>query len=388
MTASFGKFQKGVRVALDDVRLQTALRKATDHKLGLRNDRMAELPGSDAMRDHFKQIRSATLKNLAHHLETFEQNAQAAGATVHWALDAEEANQLVIDIARQHDATLVTKSKSMTTEEIELNAALIHAGIEPVETDLGEWIVQLADEKPSHIISPAIHLTRQQAAELIGKQAGRELSSPIMSKPLTAEARIILREKFLSSKVGISGANFAIAETGTVIVVENEGNGRFVTSAPKVHIAIMGIEKIAPTLDDAAVWLSLLARSATGQPFSIYTNFVTGPAKPGDADGPEEVHIILLDNGRSEQIGTKYEEVLQCIRCGACLNGCPVYQKAGGHSYAVSYPGPIGSVISPLLFGLEENAALPHACSLCLMCKDVCPARIDFAPYAGGTARG
>ena len=265
----------------------------------------------------------------------------------------------------------------MATEEIHLGRALEAAGVEAVETDLGEWLVQLAQEPPFHIIAPAIHKTRQDAAALVGREAGRPLSADDIPA-LTAEARRILRTCFLEAGMGISGGNIAVAETGSVVLVTNEGNGRLVTSAPPVHVAVIGIEKVAPTWDDAAVWLSLLARSSAGQPLSIYTSIITGPARAGDADGPEEVHIVLLDNGRSDLVGTKYEEVLQCIRCGACLNVCPVYREAGGHSYGSPYSGPIGAVVTPLLFGLEDYAALPHASSLCGACKDVCPARIDL----------
>ncbi len=324
-----------------------------------------------------KLIRSSTLARLADYLEMFERNATAAGAHVHWALDAAEANQIVIDIAQARGVSLVVKSKSMATEEIHLNHALEHAGITPVETDLGEWIIQLAGETPSHIIAPALHKTRAQVAELISREVGRPID-PDDIPAMTAEARRVLRGKFLSAGIGITGGNIGVAETGSIILVTNEGNGRLVTSAPPVHIAVIGIEKIAPNWDAAAVWLSLLARSATGVPLSIYTSIITGPARPDDPDGPQEVHIILLDNGRSRQLGTEYEEVLQCIRCGACLNACPVYQEAGGHAYGNAYSGPIGAVVVPLLFGLKENAALPQASSLCGACLDVCPVRIDL----------
>lgn len=376
-TATFDQFRHSAFVAIDDIRLQGALDGATYKFRSSREKALAELPQADALRDHFKQIRSATLANLAEHLETFEKNATAAGAHIHWALNAAEARQVVLDIAQERGTTLVTKSKSMATEEIKLNQALEAAGVEPVETDLGEWIIQLAEEPPSHIIAPAIHQTKEQVAELFSKISGKELS-PDNIPALTAEARRILRQRFLDAGIGISGGNMMIAETGTMVLVENEGNARLTTSAPPVHIAVIGLEKLARTWDDAAVWLSLLARSATGQPMSIYTSFITGPARGYDPDGPEELHIILLDNGRSNLVGTTYEEILQCIRCGACLNACPVYREAGGHAYGSPYSGPIGAVISPLLFGLEEYEALPHASSLCGACKDVCPARIDL----------
>ncbi|UCG25324.1 MAG: lactate utilization protein, partial [Chloroflexota bacterium] len=320
---------------------------------------------------------SATLARLAEHLETFERNALAAGAQVHWACDGAEASQIVVDIAQRHGATLVTKSKSMATEEIGLNRALSAAGITPVETDLGEWIIQLAQEPPFHIIGPAIHKTRGQVAQLFSAETGQALPPDDIPR-LTAEARRLLREKFLAAGVGVSGANIGVAETGSIVLVTNEGNAEMVTSLPPIHVVVMGIEKIASNWDDAAAWLALLARSATGQALSIYTTFITGPARPEDPDGPHEVHIVLVDNQRSSAIGTTYEEVLQCIRCGACLNVCPVYREAGGHAYGSPYSGPIGAVVSPLLFGREAYGALPQASSLCGACLDVCPVRIDL----------
>lgn len=377
MTTTIPQFRERATIAIADIRLQSALEGATGRFATAREGALAALPWADELRDHFKTMRAATLANLAEHLQTFERNALVAGAHVHWAKDEAEACAIVTDIARRRSVTLATKSKSMATEEIHLNRALTAAGIQPVETDLGEWIIQLAEEPPSHIIAPAIHKTKEQVAELFARESGRPQSAADIPA-LTAEARRMLREKFLAAGMGISGGNLAVAETGSIILVTNEGNGRMVTSAPPVHVAIIGIEKIAPTWDDAAVWLSLLARSATGQPMSIYTTVVTGPKRMEDPDGPEEVHVVLLDNGRSHLIGSKYEEVMQCIRCGACLNVCPVYREAGGHAYGSPYSGPIGAVISPLLFGLDKYPALPHASSLCGACKDVCPARIDL----------
>ncbi|MFN2220948.1 MAG: lactate utilization protein B [Candidatus Promineifilaceae bacterium] len=376
-TATMGQFRSRARIAIEDVRLQGALEGATDKFAFGRASALAELPEADALRDHLKTLRSATLARLAEHLEAFEGQAQANGSTVHWAADAAEASQIVVDIARQRGATLATKTKSMATEEIGLNRALSAAGIEPVETDLGEWILQLAHESPYHIIAPAIHMTRGQVAELFIEESGEQLPPDDIPR-LTATARRLLREKFLASGIGITGANIGVAETGTIVLVTNEGNAEMVTSLPPVHVVVIGIEKIAPTWDEAAPWLALLARSATGQALSVYTTFISGPARPEDVDGPEEVHIVLVDNQRSTLLGTTYEEVLQCIRCGACLNVCPVYREAGGHAYGSPYSGPIGAVISPLLFGREEYSALPQASSLCGACLDVCPARIDL----------
>jgi L-lactate dehydrogenase complex protein LldF len=371
------QFRQGAFVAINDIQLQSAFEGATRTFATNRAIGLAEVPDVEALRDQFKQARAATLRNLAQHLEMFEQQATHAGAQVHWASDGAEARRLVLELAQKHQVKIITKSKSMATEEIHLNPFLEQHGLEVVETDLGEWIIQLAGEPPSHIVGPAIHKTRQQIADLFNRHLGQNLSADDVPG-MTAAARQVLREKFLQAGMGISGGNILVAATGSVVLVTNEGNGRLVTSAPPLHVAIVGIEKVAPTWDVAAMWLSLLARSATGQPMSIYTSVVTGAAKVNDPDGPREVHIILLDNGRSRLVGTKYEEVLQCIRCGACLNGCPVYKEAGGHAYGSPYSGPIGAVISPLLFGLTEYEALPQASSLCGECKRVCPVRIDL----------
>ena len=371
------QFRQEAAATIADAQLQISLEGATGTFASGRIRALAELPDADALRDHFKATREATLGRLAHYLELFERNATAAGAQVHWAVTPADAHEIVIDIARRHNVALAVKSKSMATEEIHLNHALEAAGIEPVETDLGEWIIQLLNEPPYHIVGPAIHKTRQQVADLFSQQTGRQISPDDIAGMVTV-ARNALREKFLAAGLGISGANIGVAETGSVVLVTNEGNGRMVTSAPKVHIAVMGIEKLAANWDDAAAWLALLARSSTGQPLSIYTSVITGPAKPDDEDGPQEVHIILLDNGRSQQVGTPYEEALQCIRCGACLNVCPVYRESGGHAYGSPYSGPIGAVVTPMLMGLSNFEALPQASSLCSACLDVCPARIDI----------
>ena len=362
---------------LEDPTLQIALESATGRFATARELALAELPASDELRDHLKQVRATTLARLADHLERFEESATAAGARMHWARDGAEAARIVAAIARENGVQLVTKSKSMATEEIRLNDALEAGGVEAVETDLGEWIIQLAEEAPYHIIAPAIHKTRSQVAALLEAEEGVPLPSDDIPV-LTAQARRRLRRRFLEAGMGVTGANIGVAETGSIVLVTNEGNARMVTSLPPVHVAVMGIEKIAPTWHDAAAWLALLARSATGQPLSIYTTIISGPRQQAEVDGPREVHIVLLDNGRSQLLGTKYEEVLQCVRCGACLNACPVYREAGGHAYGSPYSGPIGAVISPLLFGLEEYSALPHASTLCGACKDVCPVRIDL----------
>jgi len=376
LTTTVRNFRQTARIALDDIRLQNALDGATGRFRKERDQALQELPDAEALRDHFKVVRDATLADLGAHLREFESNALKAGAHVHWASDAAAAREVILAIARRNGVRKIVKSKSMAAEEIELNAALEGAGFEVIETDLGERIVQLAGEPPSHIIAPAIHKTKEQVAELFQAESGEPAPAEIQA--LTEIARRRLRQVFLQADLGISGGNLAVAETGSLVLVSNEGNARMVTSLPRIHIALIGIEKIAPTWDAAAVWLSLLARSATGQPLSIYTSILTGPRRPDDVDGPEEVHIVLLDNGRSRLVGTKFEEALQCIRCGACLNACPVYREAGGHAYASPYSGPIGAVISPLLFGLKEYEALPHASTLCGACLEVCPVRIDL----------
>ena len=375
--ASFAQFRRRAFVAIEDVRLQTALEGATGRFRQHREAALAALPEADALRDHLKAVRAATLADLAHHLETFERQAIAAGARVHWARDAAEARAIITNLARQNGVKLVTKTKSMATEEIGLNQALAEAGVTPVETDLGEWIIQLAGEPPSHIIAPAVHKTRHQVAQLLSRETGQDLIADDIPR-LTAAAREHLRARFLQADMGITGANIGVAETGSIVLVTNEGNAEMTTSLPPIHVVLMGIEKIAPTWDDAAAWLSLLARSATGQPLSVYTTILTGPARADDPEGPRQMHIVLLDNGRSRLLNTPYEEVLQCIRCGACLNVCPVYREAGGHAYGSPYSGPIGAVITPLLFGLEQYAALPHASTLCGACRDACPVRIDL----------
>ena len=370
------QFRQNSVIALEDIQLQSALGQVANSFTGRRDVAFAAVPDAEALRDHFKTMRQNTIANLAEHLEMFERNAKAAGVNVHWANDGDSARKIILDLARSHAVKLVAKSKSMVTEEIHLNEALEAAGIDPIETDLGEYLIQLAGQPPSHIIAPAIHMTAAQAAELIGEQVGEEL--PVDANVLMREARALLRQQFLDAGMGITGGNILVAESGSLVLVMNEGNGRMVTTLPKLHVALVGLEKVAPTWDDAAAWLSVLARSATGQPMSIYTNIITGPKRPDDEDGPEEVHIILLDNGRSDIVGSKYEEVLQCIRCGACLNACPVYGTAGGHAYGSPYSGPIGAVITPLLHGLEAYSGLPQASSLCGACKEICPARIDL----------
>ncbi len=337
---------------------------------------MGSLPHGEALRDHARMIRAGTLSRLDEHLVAFQRSAEGNGAIVHWARDAAEARALVVEIAKGNEVQRIVKSKSMLTEEIELNPALEAAGLEVLETDLGEYVVQLGHDHPSHIIAPIVHKRKEDVSALFHEHLGTPLDADIPT--LTAAARRALREAFLQADMGITGANFAVAESGSIVLVTNEGNGRFVTAAPRIHVALVGIERLVPTLDDLGTLLQILAASATGQPLSCYTTFVTGPRRSRDEDGPEQVHVILVDNGRSRILGTELAEILYCIRCGACLNVCPVYRNVGGHTYGSVYPGPIGIVVTPALDGLGPWNELPQASSLCGACTEACPVRIDI----------
>lgn len=370
------RFLQTAKETLEDVGLQAAYESSMLNLATARDEVLSLVPDVEELRDELKQVREATIRDLGRHLETFERNAQAAGAVVHWANDAQEIGQIVLEIAKKHRARLAVKSKSMVTEEVHLNAVLEAEGIQVVETDLGEYIIQLAGERPSHIIAPAVHQTTKTVADLFTEKLHLKVEED--PEALTRVARKTLRQMFLDAEIGISGVNLGVAETGSVVLVTNEGNGRMVTSLPPVHIAVMGIERLAPNWQAASVWLSLLARSSTGQALTIYTSVVTGPKHSEDLDGPQEMHIILLDNNRSSMIGTQYEEMLECIRCGACLSVCPVYKESGGHAYHSPYSGPVGAVVTPLLFGLEEYSGLPQASTLCGACLEVCPAKIDL----------
>lgn len=345
--------------------------------LGARNrEAWRLLPNSDLVRQRARQIKDETLANLHEHLQTLEASVQARGGQVHWADDGAAACQIIVDLIRQRGATRVVKSKSMTTEEIHLNPALEAAGINTVETDLGEYIIQLAGHRPSHIVGPALHLSAKEVAEILSVPAGRTL--PVEREGLAAFARQQLRQKFAEAEVGISGANFAVAETGTIVLVSNEGNARLTTALPKMHIAIMGMEKVIPKLADLPYFLKVLARAATGQKLSVYTSFITGARRDGETDGAEEFHLVILDNGRSRILGSPLRESLFCIRCGACLNSCPIYRSVGGHAYGGVYAGPIGAVLTPLYDGLANNHHLPHASSLCGACQAACPVKIQI----------
>jgi L-lactate dehydrogenase complex protein LldF len=360
--------------------LQRALQKAKPLFVGKRAKGIAALVDDqlefEQLRTTCVDIRNRVLEDLDVWLDIFEMQAKASGAEVLWARDGEEICDLVIDVARRHGVTKAAKSKSMLSEEAQLNEALAAAGIQPVETDLGEYIVQLAGETPSHIIAPAVHKTLDEIADLFTETHGRPRQTDIPA--LTREAREILRQHFLSAEMGISGANFLIAETGSAALVTNEGNGRMVTTLPKVHVVITGIEKVVPTLEDFATLMRLLPRSATGQTISNYVSLLTGTRQPGDGEGPEKTVFILVDNGRAKLLGSAYQEMLRCIRCGACMNHCPVYFSLGGHAYGWVYPGPMGSVLTPLFTGLENALDLPHASTGCNQCGSVCPVKIPL----------
>ncbi|MBI1733847.1 MAG: iron-sulfur cluster-binding protein [Candidatus Rokubacteria bacterium] len=363
--------------ALGDRFLQQALDVATTKFIGLRREAFGAFPEGDRLRDRAREIKEATLQSLDSHLERLIDRIEARGGHVHYATTAEDARRIVLAIARRPGARVAVKSKSMATEEIHLNEALEAAGVVPIETDLGEYIIQLAHERPSHIIAPAIHKTRGQVAALFAKELGRP-GLPDDPEVLTRVAREELREKFLLADLGITGANFAVADTGTVVLVTNEGNGRMTTSLPRVHVAVMGVEKVIPSMTDLMVFLAILAKSATGQRLSVYTTLVQGPRRPGELEGPDEFHLVLLDNGRVRQIGGPLREALSCLRCGACLNVCPVYRQIGGHAYGYTYPGPIGILLTAMLNGPRSVNDLAHASSLCGACLDACPVRIDI----------
>ena len=363
--------------ALGDRFLHEALDIATTKFITLRREAFDAFPDGDQLRDRARAIKEATLQRLDAHLETLVANVERLGGHVHFAATAEEARDIIVEIARRTGARMAVKSKSMATEEIHLNDALQAAGVTPVETDLGEYIIQLAHERPSHIIAPAIHKTKGQVAELFSRELKRP-GLPADPEVLTKIAREELREKFLTADLGITGANFAVAETGTVVLVTNEGNGRMATSLPRVHVAVMGVEKVIPSMTDLAVFLAILAKSATGQKLSVYTTLVQGPRRPGELEGPDEFHLVLLDNGRIAQIAGTLRESLYCLRCGACLNVCPVYRQIGGHAYGYTYPGPIGILLTAMLNGPASVKDLSHASSLCGACADACPVRIDI----------
>jgi L-lactate dehydrogenase complex protein LldF len=373
-------FKKNAAAALADPQLQRALGHVKTNFIAKRLAARELLPEFDALCEQAKEIKNHTLAHLDLYLEAYEEKVTRAGGQVHWAATAEDARQIILDICRDAGAKLITKGKSMIAEEVALNHALESAGFEVAETDLGEYIIQIRNESPSHIIAPAVHLNRDQVeADFRRVHTGlpkeRSLDEPA---ELVSEARDMLRSKFIRADVGITGANFLIAETGTSVIVTNEGNGDLTQLLPRVHIVLASIEKIVPTLSDVSAILRVLARSATGQEMSIYTTFSTGPRRTGDPDGPEAYHVVILDNGRSSMLGTEFQDMLRCIRCGACMNHCPVYHAVGGHAYGWVYPGPMGAVLTPQLIGVDEAGHLPNASSFCGRCESVCPMKIPL----------
>lgn len=376
-------WDKRVQRALADKHMRTALTRATTHMVGHSREALGQIaevegaPGAELLRAQLRQMKTYVLRHLPEYLELFEQRVTENGGQVHWAEDGADLNAIVLEIARKAGVERVVKAKSMVSEETHLNQALEKSGVRVLETDLGEYIVQLVGEPPSHIIAPVVH----KRIEDISAIFQRELDMPATLDPeiMMGTARQVLRKEFLAADMGISGCNFGIAETGTACIVTNEGNGRMCSSLPRVYVVVMGIERIVPTVEDAILQYQSLCRNATGQACSVYLSMTSGPRTAEDPDGPEEFHVILLDNGRSEILERGYGESLLCIRCGACLNVCPVYREIGGHAYGSTYGGPIGSVISPLLnIEVTDEFKLPYASTLCGACREACPVEIDL----------
>jgi L-lactate dehydrogenase complex protein LldF len=370
------EIHKGGAATIANPRLAEAYRSSTvrlyTHRLGA----LGEVPGFDRLRDIGREVKRQTIENLDYYLNQFADSVERNGGKVHWAFDGAEACRIVVDIVQQAAAQEVVKAKTMVGEEVELNHALEAAKIRAVETDLGEFIIQLAGERPAHIVAPAIHKTREEVADLFVEHVQAEHT--LVPEKLTAIARVALRQMFQKAGVGVSGANFAVAETGTVVTIENEGNIRMCSTVPRVHIALIGIEKLIPRLSDLGIFLRLLGRSGTGQKLTTYTSLLTGPRRK-DEDGPEEMHVVMVDNGRTHSLADpKMREMLYCIRCGACLNTCPVYRKIGGHAYGWVYSGPIGALVTPEFVGIGKARELPFASSLCGACREVCPVKINI----------
>ncbi len=370
------KFRENALKALKDENLRRNLNRAINHTLSKRAIVVSELPDWENLRQIAHDIKKHTIENLDYYLELFEKNATENGIKVLWAKDATEARAYVLDIAKKSNAKLCVKSKSMVTEEIGLREFLEENGIETIETDLGEFIVQLAGEMPSHITAPAMHKSRDEIGKLFAEKLNVEMTKE--PEELTAIARKFLREKFLKADIGISGANFLVAETGSIVIVENEGNAGLSTTLPKIHIAITGIEKVIPRLIDLTIFFKILGRSATAQKFTSYVSIINSPRRQKQ-DSPDEIYVILLDNGRTEMLKSeKLKQALYCIKCGACMLACPIYQRVGGHAYGSIYPGPIGSVLTPAQTSLKEAQILPFASSLCGRCHEICPVKIEI----------
>ncbi len=369
-------FEKSAHEALENPQLQLAHAGIRTGWQAGRTRAAAALPEFEQLRDIGRDIKNHTLAHLDLYLEAFIEKLEAVGGTVHLARDAAEAQAIILKLCQDAGAKTVTKSKSMVAEEIGLNPFLEAAGIEAVETDLGEHIIQLADQAPSHLVGPAAHMTKDEVSDLFEKHHGGPRITD--AEALVADARRVLRQRYLDADVGITGANFLVAETGSIVTVTNEGNAELTQGLPRTHICLTSLEKLVPTMEDAFTLLRLLARSATGQEFSAYTSVLTGPRRPGDLDGPESLHVVILDNGRSGMVGGPFQEMLRCIRCGACMNHCPVYLSAGGHAYGWVYVGPMGSVLTPQFVGIEKTYPLPNASTFCGRCEEVCPVRIPL----------
>ena len=380
MTPTTTSFKQNAKTAVADQDLARALAGLPGGLVAQRAAAMARMPEFEALRNEGRDIRDHTIAHLDIYLEAFAAKAEAAGSRVHWAADGDEARTIIAGLCRERGARLIAKGKSMISEEIGLNRHLEDAGIEVFESDLGEYLLQIRGETPSHIIAPAIHLSQHQVEADFRRHhadlsAGRDLSTP---ESLVAEARAVLRRRFLAADIGITGANFLVAETGSAVIVTNEGNGDLSAQLPKTHIVLASIDKVVPTLDDLATLLRLLARSATGQDMTAYTSLLTGPKAAGDPDGPEECHIVIVDNGRTDMLKNGMGEALRCIRCGACLNHCPIYNAIGGHAYGWVYAGPIGAVLTPAFLGIGPARDLPHATTSCGKCDEVCPVKIPL----------
>ncbi|MBI3473179.1 MAG: iron-sulfur cluster-binding protein [Candidatus Solibacter usitatus] len=372
-------FDRKIHETVSNPELQLAIYSATGRLMDKRKHAVTAdlLPDYQELRTHAHALKQHTLENLDYYIDQFERQVIAHGGKVVFCKDAVEVSDFVLGLAKERGARLLVKSKSMTTEEVDLNERLEHHQLEAVETDLGEYILQLAHERPYHIVAPALHMTRFQVADLFEKKLAVEREVVIEKQTLIA--RSVLREKFLAADIGVSGANFLVADSGAVVLVENEGNARLTTSAPRIHIAVAGIEKMIPRAQDLGVFLKLLGRSATGQPLTVYTSILSGPRRGEEIDGPEEFYVVLLDNGRTKLLADREKrQSLYCIRCGACLNHCPVYRKIGGHSFPWVYSGPIGAIITPQFMGALHEPGLPFASSLCGACAEVCPVKIDI----------
>lgn len=377
-TSPFDFHQLSVKAAGDE-RLKLAVSTATTKQWVGRQTRLAELPDADALRTLAGRIKQHTLDNLDWYLEQLQEAVTRAGGHLHFARTGEEAKRIITDIATRERCKVCVKSKSMVSEEIELTHELERLGMEVWETDLGEFIVQVSKDKPSHLVQPIIHMDKPSIAKLLTDYLKTEYTED--AEALTKQVRVFLREKFRRADLGITGGNFVVAETGNVCIVTNEGNGRLTTAMPRVLVSLVGMEKLVPRLTDLAVMLKLLGRSSTGQAMTVYTSLFGGPRAAGEKDGPEQFHLVLLDNGRSEILASEYRETLRCIRCAACLNACPVYRKIGGHSYGSVYPGPIGALITPLFQGLGSYKDLPQASSLCGACYEACPVKINIPQH-------